>query len=145
MYAMNIIKRLKAVNCDFGDVGQGRHMPAIEGSPLYAQTFGGIGLDGLYAFPLGFYADNNESRNLFQGLFSLVGSSKNKIVKFALLDNGCSGDILKKIDDGEKLNSEEILVLENAISKCREEFEKGRIDAAKVKELADKYNQRKRL
>jgi len=146
LYAANIIEDAKAVNCDFGDVGQGRHLPgAIEGSPLYAQTFGGIGLDGLYAFPLGFYADNNESRNLFQGLFSLVGSSNDEIVKYALLNNGCSESIMKKINEGERLSGEEALALEDAIDKCRKEFEQGKTDATKAKELADKYNPRKRL
>ena len=74
------------VNCDFGDVGQGTGGATFEGSPLYAQTFAGVGLDGLYAFPLGFYADNNASRNLFQGLFSMLGGFAPDIIKQAVCE-----------------------------------------------------------
>lgn len=98
IYATSIMEKLKAVNCDFGDTGQGMHAPAFQGSPLYPQTFSGIGLSGLYAFPLGFYADNNESRNLFQGLFSLVGKENMDIIKAAI-----SSYILKNTEKRLKL------------------------------------------
>jgi len=81
LYASNIIKEKEAVNCNFGDTGAGTKMPSFSGSSLYPQTFGGVGLDGLYAYPLGFYADNNESRNLFMGLFSLVGNNIYDLIK----------------------------------------------------------------
>lgn len=74
IYAANIINNLNSVNCNFGDTAQGMHMPALEGSPLYVQSFG-LGVGGLYGFPLGMYGGADESRNLFQGLFSLVGST----------------------------------------------------------------------
>lgn len=103
IYAVNIMENENTVNCDQDDVAAGMQMKAIEGSPIYAQSFGGIGLDGLYAFPLGFYADNNESRNLFQGLFSLVGSAENVIIK----ESEC------KEDEEEELTQEEIVELCN--------------------------------
>lgn len=131
MYAADIIESKDAVNCDFGDSAAGMHAPAFQGSPLYAQTFGGVGLDGLYAFPLGFYADNNQSRNLFEGLFSLIGSEQGKLVKEAL-----SKEIKLKLENGDKLTTEERLELENKIEECRRKFEGGRTDSAKADELA---------
>jgi len=72
-YADKILEEHGKVDCDFGDTAAGKRVPSLKGSPLYPQTFHGIGLDGLYGYPLGFYADNNESRNLFFGLFSMLG------------------------------------------------------------------------
>jgi hypothetical protein len=131
LYAADVIESKDAVNCDFGDAAAGMHAPAFQGSPLYAQTFAGIGLDGLYAFPLGFYADNNQSRNLFEGLFSLIGTEQGKLVKEALPEK-----IKKKLEFGEKLTTEERLELENKIEECRRKFEDGRTDSAKADELA---------
>jgi hypothetical protein len=145
LYAANIIEKFKAVNCDFGDTAQGMHAPAMIGSPLYAQTFSGIGLDGLYAFPLGFYADNNESRNLFQGLFSLVGNEKLDIIKEAIQRGECSPCVLKKLEEGGEITTEERQEMEGLLDQCRYEYEQERTDPAKVKELADKFNPRKRL
>jgi len=143
IYAANVIEKLKAVNCDFGDTAQGMHAPAISGSPLYAQTFSGIGLDGLYAFPLGFYADNNESRNLFTGLFSLVGEEEIDLIKIAK-QSGCPC-MLKRLEKGDEISPEERQEMEEVLDQCRYDFEQQRTDTAKVKELADKYNPRKKL
>jgi hypothetical protein len=139
MYAADIIKSKAAVNCDFGDTAAGMHGPAIVGSPLYAQTFSGIGLDGLYAFPLGFYADNNQSRNLFEGLFSLIGSQRPEIIKEAVLDNPEMKLVVVKLEDGENLTTEEAQDLINAVEKCRMKFEDDRTDSAKADELARKW------
>jgi len=144
LYAANVVRNLKAVNCDFGDTAQGMHAPAMVGSPLYAQTFSGIGLDGLYAFPLGFYADNNESRNLFQGLFSLVGKEKVELIKQAL-QGGCPPCMLKRLEEGGEITTEERQEMERFLDQCRYEYEQDRTDSAKAKELADKFNPRKRL
>jgi hypothetical protein len=64
------------VDCDYGDNAQGMKSPDWQGSPLYPQTFQGIGLNGLYGYPLGWYGDNSASRNLFFGLFSYLGSER---------------------------------------------------------------------
>lgn len=107
IYAANIIENKQSVNCDFGDTAAGMHGPPMMGSPLYAQTFAGVGLDALYSYPLGFYADNSASRNLFEGLFSLIGSLENEIIKEAL-----SKDIIEKLENKEILNINERLELE---------------------------------
>lgn len=106
LYADNIIDKLGVVNCDFGDTGQGMHMPAFTGSPIYPQAFSGVS-GGVSAFPLGFYADNNESRNLFQGLFSLVGNKSYEIIKKAILEDSRLLNIVCKLENGEELTKEE--------------------------------------
>ena len=141
LYAADVVEKSKVVNCNFGDTAQGMHLPTgIEGSPLYAQTFSGIGLDGLYAFPLGFYSDNNESRNLFQGLFSLVGNNIAYLIK-----EGMDNNIVKKLEDGIELTPDEFQELVSTIEDYRFEFEKTTTSPSKVKELADTWNSRKRL
>lgn len=140
LYAVNVFDEAKAVNCDFGDVAQGMGGPAFTGSSLYSQTFSGVGLDGLYAFPMGYYADNNESRNLFQGLFSLLGAHAPAIIKFAVeMEDAPLWDKLKR---GEPLTGEERARIEQIVESCRQEFEDARNDPAKARELADKWNPR---
>lgn len=136
IYAQAVMEEAEAVNCDFGDTGAGMGAPAFSGSPLYAQTFSGIGLDGLYAFPLGFYADNNESRNLFHGLFSLLGEDEADMVKRA--EDSCSA-LWDRLEKGEELTAEEVRSL---VEECRRRFEADRTDPAKILELSRKYNPR---
>jgi hypothetical protein len=143
LYAVNVMEDAQAVNCDFGDAGQGLGGAAFSGSPLYAQTFSGVGLDGLYAFPMGFYADNNESRNLFQGLFSLLGAHAPEIVKMAIMDS--ESGLWDKLKRGEQLTGDERARLEGIVETCRQEFEAARSDPAKALELADRWNSRRRL
>ena len=83
-FANKILKNNSKVDCNYGGNSEGKKSMLFTGSPLYPQTFHGMGLDGLYGIPLGFYADNNESRNLFYGLFSLIGSaSPEQLIKLA--------------------------------------------------------------
>jgi hypothetical protein len=145
LYAANIIEKHKAVNCDFGDTAAGMHTPTLSGSPLYAQTFSGIGLDGLYAFPLGFYADNNESRNLFQGLFSLVGNEAYDLIKESALNISPAREILEKISNNEPLSTDEQLELAHILSKCRQRYDENATDTGKLYELIRLWNPRKRL
>lgn len=140
LYAVDIMEAARAVNCDFGDAAAGMGGQAFTGSPLYTQTFSGIGLDGLYAFPMGFYADNNESRNLFQGLFSLLGAAAPAIVKMAIEESDAG--LWAKLRNGEPLTGDERARLEDVVEKCRREFEAARTDPAKARELADRFNPR---
>jgi hypothetical protein len=159
MYAANVIEEQKVVNCDFGDTAAGMSMPAFSGSPLYSQTFAGVGLDGLYAFPLGFYSDNNESRNLFQGLFSLVGSEIGmEIIRTA---DDSTKSILDKLSNNESLKEDEkydlLQVIEKcrkiyekhdllqAVEKCRENYEENNTSNEKLNQMINKWNPRKRL
>ena len=77
IYAAKLFPGKKAVECNFEDtapgVGESKTMVA---APFYSQIFGGIGLNGLYTYPIGYYADYNITRNLSYGLYSLQGSEE---------------------------------------------------------------------
>jgi hypothetical protein len=73
------------VECNFGDTAAGiDEKNVLLGSPFYSKIFSGIGLDGMYSYPLGFYADKNISRNLFYGIYSIQGSNKYELIKKAI-------------------------------------------------------------
>ncbi len=56
--------------CTFGDgEAQGLKDTGLMGSPFYWRQFSGIGVDGLYAYPLGFYAEAPITP--FYGMYSL--------------------------------------------------------------------------
>lgn len=115
IFAVHIMKEEDSVNCNWGDHAAGAGLSnAFNGSPLYPQTFSGQGLDGLYAFPLGFYSDNNSSRNLFHGLFSLVGSEEGEIIKEAIQKANLK--LFDKISENKKLNEIELTELKNIIN-----------------------------
>lgn len=131
-YADDILKEHNKVNCDFGAIGEGVRSPPITGSPLYPTTFRGVGLDSLYSKPLGFYADNEASRNLFLGLFSILGnSSLDEMIKLAdtydisaekekadIMDN-----LLKKIDNFKVNNLEDFMKIENHIKYINNKYD----------------------
>ena len=150
MYADKILEDHDKVDCDFGDTGQGQKSVNWQGSPLYPQTFSGIGLDGLYGYPLGFYADNNESRNLFFGLFSYLGSDQTKeLIKLANeydeageMDKADIVDkIINKIEsvkDKDELE-EKMLEVEDFLDKYREKYEDERQDTGLLYELSERW------
>ena len=152
-YADKVLEQQDKVDCDFGDTGQGMHSANLRGSPLYPQTFHGIGLDGLYGYPLGFYADNNESRNLFYGLFSLLGyTSVESIIKLA--DSyDTNGDkekantldgLLIKLDGLRKQYGETFNKLEAHLQEYREKYESNE-DSGLLMDLATKWLSSKQL
>lgn len=132
IYAANIIENKQSVNCNFGDTAAGMHGPPMMGSPLYAQTFAGCGLDALYSYPLGFYADNSQSRNLFEGLFSLIGGLEVEIIKEALSKN-----IIDKLESKEKLNLSERQELEGFLEDYRYYFNNSLDNNEKIEETLE--------
>ena len=149
-FADKILENHDKVDCDFGDTGQGQKSAPYIGSPLYPQTFSGIGLDGLYGYPLGFYADNNESRNLFFGLFSFLGSEKPKeLIKLANKYDECGetekADVIDEIlNTIENIKSKEEFEektqdIESFLEKYKAKYEDERQDAGLLYELADKW------
>lgn len=147
-YADKILVNNKKVDCNFGDTAAGRKSMPFIGSPLYPQTFVGIGLDGLYGYPLGFYADNNESRNLFFGLFSMLGSATvEEIIKLAEEYDECGENDKAKIVDTllEKLQAikeeykETFEKVEQYLSDYRLKYETERNDTGLLWELADSW------
>jgi len=45
----------------------------LNGSPLYPHIMIGNMPEAQYGYPLDYYSDNNESRNVYYGLYSLIG------------------------------------------------------------------------
>tara|TARA_B100000131_G_scaffold322185_1_gene375291 strand:+ start:8577 stop:9005 length:429 start_codon:yes stop_codon:yes gene_type:complete len=74
-FADMIIEDREAVDCKFDESLSS--MPAgnvgLNGSPLYPHTFVGNMSEAQYGYPLDHYSDNNESRNVYYGLYSLIG------------------------------------------------------------------------
>jgi len=75
----------KAVDCTFDTETQGvQSNNAPIGSPFYAKPYGNVSLDGLNVLPIGENRDSNMSRNLYYGIFSLLGSAKkSETIKFS--------------------------------------------------------------
>src|SRR5690606_29592093 len=96
-FADSILEEFDKVDCDFGDTGQGQEAAAWQGSPLYPSTFQGLS-GGLHSFPLGFYADNDTSRNMFFGLYSLQGRVK-YVDQLTKLAEQCEGKLKQALDD----------------------------------------------
>jgi hypothetical protein len=75
-YAAKIIENKDAVECNYYDSAPGiSNKSTPQPSPFYAQIFSGVGLNGLYTYPIGYYADYDLSRNLFYGLMSVQGDT----------------------------------------------------------------------
>jgi hypothetical protein len=75
-FADRIFEEKGAVDCKF-DENQDR-LPAgsgagLTGSPLYPHTMIGNMPEAQYGYPLDQYSDNNESRNIYYGIYSLIG------------------------------------------------------------------------
>jgi hypothetical protein len=147
-YADKLLETHNKVDCDFGDTGEGFHGTPFRGSPLYPQTFHGIGLDGLYGYPLGFYADNNESRNLFFGLFSFLGhNTVDELVKLAdtydkkgesdkadIVDN-----LVNKLQDIRNTHKEAFDKIEKYLAAYRDKYEANRADTGLLWQLSDAW------
>jgi len=147
-YADKIVKDLQKVDCDFGDTGEGMNSTSFVGSPLYPQTFGGVGADGLHGYPLGFYADNNESRNLFFGIFSLLGfNTMEEIVKLADIYDKCGehekANLVDNLLERLKLIKEEYTKvfekIEKYLADYRKQYENKRSDTGLLWDLSRKW------
>ena len=147
-YADKILKDFNKVDCDFGDTAAGRPSQPFRGSPLYPNTFVGIGLDGLYGYPLGFYADNNESRNLFFGLFSMLGSATaEEMIKLADKYDSCGEEekaeildsLLEKLESIKEEYKDTFEKIEKYLEEYREKYAEERNDTGLLWELADSW------
>jgi hypothetical protein len=73
-YAAKIFEEKNSSECNYDDTAPGEGQKStLMAAPFYSQIFSGIALNGLYSYPIGYYADYNISRNLFYGIFSLQG------------------------------------------------------------------------
>lgn len=146
-FADKILDNYEKVDCDFGDTGQGMESTPFRGSPLYPQLFQGMSLTGLYGYPLSFYGDNNTSRNLFFGLFSMLGRCTiEEMIKLAekYEERGeeekayIINNLLDKLSKIREKYQDTFDKLKNYLEKYRIKQQKGRIDTGMLWELAQK-------
>jgi hypothetical protein len=78
-YAGNIIEEKDAVECNFDSVAPGEQAYNFEPSKFYSKVYDNISYDGLYSYPMGWYGDNNISRNLYYSLWSITSAEYNLI------------------------------------------------------------------
>ena len=75
------------VECNWNANDAGQHQDGVlVGSPFYYKHFSGIGLDGLYSYPLGYYTDNSIDRGMYYGMYSLediAGELEDDLIKKA--------------------------------------------------------------
>lgn len=78
------LEKDNVVECGYDQSGLVQN-PGFNGSPLFTKMYGGIGLDGLYSYPLNYYSDNVPDRGLYYGKYNLEspGSAENDLVKEA--------------------------------------------------------------
>lgn len=89
-YAGKLFKDKNVVECNWDTDVSGEHeKAALLGSPYYYKHFSGVGLDGLYSYPLGYYTDNSIDRGMYYGMYSIESTGQKEIR-------------LKKDSDGEK-------------------------------------------
>ena len=126
-YADKILEVAGKVDCDFEDTGAGYQSTPFTGSPLYPRTFSGIGRESINSVPLGYYSDNNQSRNIFFGLFSLIGHKNTE-------------ELIKLADDydksGEKEKADIVDNLVNTLDSIRGKYPD---DFAKIEKYLSEY------
>jgi len=85
-YAAKIISEKHGVDCSWQTSTAGEAGTALEGSPWYYKNFSGVGIDGLYSYPLGYFSDNSIDRGMYYGMYSvesIASERKRDIVKDA--------------------------------------------------------------
>lgn len=71
-FAGKLLPDKAAVECNWDSTAPGEAVGgSLVGSPFYYKHFSGIGLDGLYSYPLGYYTDNSIDRGMYQGMYSI--------------------------------------------------------------------------
>lgn len=125
-YADKVFSDKKAVECNFDSNAPGISQVGLEPSKFYSKVYDNIAYDGLYSYPMGWYGDNNISRNLYYGAYSLQGSEEKKEIEktaqnkeqdikdavehsLGMVDGFWSGTICYNIEPERKMTLEEIL------------------------------------
>jgi len=92
-FAGKIIEDKEAVECNFDSDTPGEGSYNLEPSKYYTRVYDQTSYDGLYSYPMGWYGDNNISRNTYYGIYSLQGSTENSIEKIASVEEIYADDI----------------------------------------------------
>jgi hypothetical protein len=74
-FAGKLFKDKKAVECNFGSTAEGMNPDkGLWPSPFYSKVYDNVAYDGVFSYPLGWFGENNISRNTYYGIYSLQGS-----------------------------------------------------------------------
>jgi hypothetical protein len=85
-YADSVIDHKNVTNCDYGDSAAGSHEVAFPASPVYPRIFNGLWPTGLFAYPINFYSDNYESRQIFSGIYSIYSHTGEINIKNGIIE-----------------------------------------------------------
>lgn len=85
-FADSIVDSKNVVNCDYGDAAEGVHSVALPASPSYPRVFNGLWPTGLFAYPVNFYQDNYESRQIFSGIYSIYSQTGEINIRNGIID-----------------------------------------------------------
>lgn len=59
------------VECNADSTAAGIHEgPVLAGSPMFYKMYAGVGIDGLYSYPLGYYRDGAIDRGMYYGRYN---------------------------------------------------------------------------
>jgi hypothetical protein len=141
-YADKVLEKQEKVDCDFGDNAAGMRSIPFRGSPMYSRTTVGVGMDdGMYGYPLGYYSNNNESRNLFFGLFSMLGAEKPADITKISSRVGSKDDLdfIEKLQKTKEEYKEAFEELEKHLAKYRQEYSETKGDPSLIYEMSDSW------
>lgn len=85
-FADSIVETKNVTNCDFGDTAAGVHDVPLPASPIYPRIFNGLWPTGLFAYPINFYYDNYESRQIFSGIYSIYSTTGEINIKNGIIE-----------------------------------------------------------
>lgn len=73
------VDHTQTVDCTWSQPNEGVRSSPIVGSNYYAKAFSGIGVDGLYSIPLGYYQDAALDRGTYFGPYAVDSITSNVI------------------------------------------------------------------
>ncbi len=78
-YAGKVFPQNDVVECNWNTNTMGmQEQGVLRGSPFFYRHFSGIGLDGIFTYPLGYYTDNSIDRGMYQGMYSIESTGTNE-------------------------------------------------------------------
>jgi hypothetical protein len=93
-YAAHLFKkRSKVVDCNYGqsDAGIAQQI-SFNGSPYYSQVGEGLGMGGTNSYPITYYTDGQEYRNLYYGMTNWA-TRKERLLKRKVILNQIVGTL----------------------------------------------------
>lgn len=78
-YAGKVFPQNDVVECNWDTNTMGmQEQGVLRGSPFFYRHFSGVGLDGIFSYPLGYYADSSIAKPQYWGPFSIESTGANE-------------------------------------------------------------------